>query len=378
VLKPLWAPVLDGVHPPGFASHLGRRRGWLALAAMIEALAQVGLGLAITAPLAIIALLALILTFASATQDMAIDALRIEQVEGSRQATALAFYVAGYRLALVAATAGAVPLASMLTGDGWPIETAQGVAALGLAVIGILSTLAVLMVTEPTPVDQGTITAPLVDRLRHAVMEPLRDLFARRGGLVLLIFVALFKLGDAVAGTMLAPFVLSAGFSAELYATLVPQAGVVALILGGFLGGFISRRFGLGAGLWIAGIAQALSTAAFPLLLIPGAGTGMLAALIALEYGTNGLGGVIFAAFLSACCRHRGATATEFALLSALASAGRSVVAGGAGFAAEAVGWPAFFALAAILALPGLVTLWFVTMPQEEKADDGTAAGRSG
>ncbi len=197
-LKFLWAPVLDNAAPPGPLRRLGRRRGWLAAIQPALAAAAALLALSDPAHMALLSLaLAALVAFLSASQDIVVDAWRIEVFPQHRQGAAMAAYVWGYRIALLIATTGVIFAVGAV---GWHA------ALLGVAALIGLGLVVTLVAPEPPAAERRDRPAGLSARLAHAVIEPLRDFLTRRGALLILAFVALFKLGEAMAGIMTAPF----------------------------------------------------------------------------------------------------------------------------------------------------------------------------
>jgi PAT family beta-lactamase induction signal transducer AmpG len=174
---------------------------------------------------------------------------------------------------------------------------------------------------------------------------------------VVLGFVVLFKFTDALSGTMTAPFVIKIGFSREEYAAIVKGLGLAATLIGGFAGGFVARVYPLATSLWIGGILQAVANLGFSWQATVGADLAALSVAITLENFTSAVGTVIFVAYLSALCNNPLHTATQYALLTALAAVGRTYLSIGAGYIANATGWPWFFAICALAAIPSLVLL---------------------
>jgi PAT family beta-lactamase induction signal transducer AmpG len=188
------------------------------------------------------------------------------------------------------------------------------------------------------------------------------DFLQYRHIVVILAFVVLYKFTDALSGVMTGPFVTKPppgglGFSLEIYAAIIKGVGLAATLLGGFAGGFVARAFSLPTSLWIGGILQAVANLAFAWQAVVGADAGWLTFAIVVENFTSAIGTVIFVAYLSALCRNPLHTATQYALLTALAAFGRTYLSAPGGFLAAAVGWPLFFALCAAAAIPGLALL---------------------
>ncbi len=359
-LKFLWAPIIDAVHVPVLGRALGSRRGWLVASQIGLALAVLVLGS--TSPgthAARTAAAALLVSFCSATQDIVIDAFRIESLDERRQAAGMANYVAGYRIAMLVSGAGALELASALQGSGLPGAAAWEPTYAIMACLVLAGTLVALFATEPAPPPAAD---GLAARFGTAVVQPFVDFARRRGWLAILLFVVLFKFGDALAGTMTASFVLRGiGFDKSDYARVVKVFGFAAVLLGGFLGGWLQRVFGTTRSLWIAGVAQMISNLLFVWQARVGRDLGALVLTIGAENFAGGLGTVVFVAYLSGLCRNRAYTATQYALLSALAAVGRTALSTSGGWFAEQLGWVNFFLLSTVAAFPGLGLLWWLT-----------------
>jgi PAT family beta-lactamase induction signal transducer AmpG len=212
----------------------------------------------------------------------------------------------------------------------------------------------------PAAGSAGDRTKGLAARLIAIAVDPFRSFMRRPSWLMILAFVALFKLGDALASALLGPFALDLGFDKETVAAVSKGVGLASVLAGGFVGGALGRIVPLVTGLWIAGLAQMLSNLAFTALALIGPATWALTAAVAIESFCGGVGTVLFVAFLSQLCSDRAHTATQYALLSALAALGRTLFSASAGYIAVAVGWPLFFGLTAVAALPGLVLLWWL------------------
>jgi PAT family beta-lactamase induction signal transducer AmpG len=178
----------------------------------------------------------------------------------------------------------------------------------------------------------------------------------------MLAFVVLFKFTDALSGTMTAPFVIDLGFTRNEYAAIVKGVGLAALLAGGFAGGFVARALPLSTSLWIGAMLQAAANLSFSWLALVGHNPTALAIAIVAENFTSAIGTVMFVAYLSALCRNPLHTATQYALLTALAAIGRTYLSSGAGFIAESTGWMWFFVICALAGLPSLVLLWWLQM----------------
>jgi PAT family beta-lactamase induction signal transducer AmpG len=200
-------------------------------------------------------------------------------------------------------------------------------------------------------------TEPTLARLAQMAREAFSDFLSRDSALAVLAFVMLYKLCDALAGAMTAPFVLGLGYDKAAYAAIVKGLGLAALLIGGFAGGTVALALPLVTALWLGAILQMVSNFAFVWLWYQPPSAWALAVAVVLENFTGAIGTVIFVAYLSALCRNPLHTATQYALLTALASAGRTVFASGTGFVVNGIGWPAFFVATALAALPALALL---------------------
>ena len=205
--------------------------------------------------------------------------------------------------------------------------------------------------------DAATRDETAFARVMHAAVGAFSEFLGRRDAWAALAFVVLFKFTDAFSGTMTAPFVIDLGFTRNDYAAIVKGVGLAALLTGGFAGGFVARRYSLAASLWIGGILQAIANLSFSWLALAGVNQWALAVAITAENFTSAIGTVIFVAYLSALCRNPLHTATQYALLTALAAVGRTYLSSGAGFVAKATGWPLFFAICVVVAVPSLILL---------------------
>jgi MFS transporter, PAT family, beta-lactamase induction signal transducer AmpG len=359
--KFLWAPLVDAVDVPVLSRLMGRRRGWLVLTQIVLIAAIVFLGMADPAidPW-LVALGALLVATASATQDIVIDAFRVESLDESEQAAGMASYVAGYRIGMLASMAGALFLVSAF--ERWELSahaawTASYLVMAALVAIGIIASVAAAEPQKSEPVETAHKQQDPVTRVVETAIHAFTDFLQYRQIAVILAFVVLYKFTDALSGVMTAPFVYELGFSRDVYAAIIKGVGLAATLVGGFAGGFVARAFSLSASLWIGGILQAVANLAFSWQAVVGADVGWLTFAIVTENFTSAIGTVIFVAYLSALCRNPLHTATQYALLTALAAVGRTYLSAPGGFLAHAVGWPIFFALCAAAALPGLVLL---------------------
>ena len=360
-IKFLWAPLVDALEVPFLSKMLGRRRGWLILSQFLLIVAILLLGFcnpALTSwyiPFGA----ALLVATASATQDIVVDAYRIESLPKDEQAAGMASYVAAYRISTLVSTAGALYLidvfekSGMARGGAWKLGYA---AMAALVVIGIVT---VIFAAEPEQsriAMEGHAGHPL-KRVMATTKTALLDFMTLDAVAAVFIFVVLFKFTDAFSGIMTEAFIVDIGFSKTDYAAIVKGVGLAATLIGGFAGGFVARRYSLVTSLWIGGVLQAVANLSFSWLALVGVNQWALALAITAENFTSAIGTVIFVAYLSALCRNPLHTATQYALLTALAAVGRTYLSSGAGYVAKATGWPMFFVICMLVAIPSLMLL---------------------
>lgn len=347
----LWAPVFDRLRPPLFAG-LGRRRGWLAVLLLLLIVAVVALGLQDPqAGLGRMAAFAVGLAVVSASLDVVVDAYRIEAMDPERMAAGSAAAVLGWHLGgTVVGGAGGLLLAARF---GWPV------AYMALAVALLLPLLLVFRIREPfvRPAEPAQAAATLRRAVLDAVVVPLLKLAARPRWLEILLFIVLFKLGDAMLGRMSGVFFREAGFDYVTIAEVSKIYGIGAAVLGGLLGGGALRLLGVGRGLFLAGIAMSATNLLFSGLALHPDRTWFVLA-VAGDGLTSGFATVAFVAFLSRLC-DAGYAATQYALLASIGNFARIQMAGASGWIVDEMGgdWPSFFALTAAFAVPGLMIL---------------------
>jgi PAT family beta-lactamase induction signal transducer AmpG len=349
--KFLWAPVFDHVRVPVLTNRLGRRRGWLIPIQIALMAAIVALGASDPRQgLAYMAAMAFLVAFFSASQDIVIDAYRIEILEEFEQGAGAAATQAGYRIGLL--VAGAAPLALSDHVSWFLVYCLMA----SLVVVGMI---AVLIAPEPSRTNGRQATSSgWGARLRRTVFEPVAEFCTRRGAIWVLVFILLYKYGDAIAGALFNPFFRELNFTGTQVALIVKTYGVPMTMLGVFAGGMIVARFGLFAALVVGGISQAITNLLFVwLAAIAGPATEAdLFVVIAADNFTGGLGSTAFVAFLSALCNVR-YTATQFALFTSLMALGRTYLAVPSGWLVDQIGWVNFFLASTALAVPALLLL---------------------
>jgi len=342
VYKFLWAPLMDRYSIP----LLGRRRGWLLAtqAALLAAIACMGTVSPKEAPF-LLAALALAVAFLSASQDIVFDAYRADVLGAEERGAGAAVSVLGYRIAMLVSGGLALILV-----DNWISWTQAYWLMAALMLVGAAATWAA---EEPATPPKAPKT------LAEAVREPLAEYFSRRGAWLLLLVIILYKLGDAFAGTLSTAFLLrGAGFSLTDVGWANKWLGVGATILGLLIGGALMAKLRLFKSLLLFGFLQAFTNLGFMLLAAAGKSYPLMITVIAAENLCGGMGTAAFVALLMAMCDRR-FSATQYALLSALASLGRVYVGPAAGALAESFGWTTFFFLTFLVALPGIAMLWW-------------------
>jgi PAT family beta-lactamase induction signal transducer AmpG len=340
--KFLWAPLMDRYRLP----LLGRRRGWLAATqlALLVTIAWMG-----TIPPKefpwLLAGVALAVAFLSASQDIVFDAYRADVLGAEERGAGAAVSVLGYRIAMLVSGGLALILADGIL--GW---TATYWLMAGLMLVGLVA-------TWNAPEPETPPKAPTT--LSAAVIEPLKEYFSRTGAVTLLAVIVLYKLGDAFAGSLTTAFLLrGADFSLTEVGLANKWLGTFATILGALTAGALMVRLGLFRSLLYFGLLQALTNLGFMLLAIAGKSYPLMITVIAAENLCGGMGTAAFVALLMALCDRR-FSATQYALLSALASLGRVYVGPAAGALAAAYGWTSFFFMTFLVALPGIAMLWW-------------------
>ncbi|MES1981166.1 MAG: AmpG family muropeptide MFS transporter [Pseudomonadota bacterium] len=356
--KFLWSPLLDRYALPA----LGRRRGWMVLtqAGLLVVIAAMG-GFSPQSDLHTIAIIATLLAFLSATQDIVLDAYRRELLADNELGLGNAVHVNAYRIS------GLIPGSlALILADSLPWNQVFLITALFM-LPGIVMT---LLVREPQ-------IAKTPATLREAVVEPFREFITRQGwhsALLILAFVFFYKLGDSMCTALATPFYLDMGYSKTQIGVIAKNAGLWPAVIGGLLGGLWMVKIGINRALWLFGVVQVVSIFGFAWLASLGHQAEIttveltrLAFVIGLEALGVGLGTAAFVAFI-ARSTHPAYTATQFALFTSLAAMPRTFVNAATGWLVEALGWTGFFMLCALLALPGMLLL-FKVAPWKETRD---------
>ncbi len=362
-LKFLWAPLIDKLPIPILSKLLGRRRGWMVLTQACLILSILGLGS--TDPntnIAMTALFAFLIAFSSASQDIVIDAYRVEISDEKSMAAGAAAIVFGYRIGMLVSGAGALYLASTVD---WQVTFSV---MAGLVLVGTITILLTgepkVIVTDPTPETTTSTTRfeTYVQWIKEAVIDPFAEFLQRPGWLPILLFVALYKFGDSLAGVMSTPFFYDLGFTKIDIANVSKIYGTAATFIGLALGGWLMAATGLYKTLWICGFLQLGSNLMFAAQAIAGNDISVLALTVGIENLAGGMGTAAFVAYLSSLC-NISFTATQYALLSSFMATARIWFSSPGGWLAENFGWVEFFLLTTLAAVPGLILLWWLTKP---------------
>lgn len=384
-VKVFWAPVVDRIELPGLMVLLGQRRSWI-----IIGQAGIATGLVLMSmldpgqSLIVVALSALLVAFSSATQDIAIDAYRIEAEEDQYQGAMSASYIFGYRVALLAAGAGALYLA-----DYYDWRTSYLVMA-GLMSVGVIT---VLLINEPDhSTRQQSIASErrVVDYLlrnQHkvlwlrnlqawfigAVVCPFVEFFERNGrfALIILLFISCFRLSDIAMGIMANPFYLDLGFSKSEIASVAKLFGFVMTIAGSALCGLIVIRYGILRPLLVGAIAVAATNLVFVVLALTGPKIEWLALVISADNLSGGFAATAFVAYLSSLT-NRTYTATQYALFSSLMTLPGKFISGFSGVIVDGYGYINFFLFAAVIGIPAIL-LVVILQRHQRKLPVGSA-----
>lgn len=349
--KFLWAPLIDRVPLPGLTRRLGRRRSWMLViqVGLMLAIAALGFSRPETTPL-LTAVCALAVAFFSASQDIVIDAYRIEILDPEEQGAGAAMTQAGYRLGAIAAGAGALYLADNID---WSLVY------LVMAALVSVGMAAAIFAPDPEQRSPGLVASGKSTGLRSMVVDPFVEFFERNGlgtAVVILAFILLYKLGDAYAGVMAYPFYYEMGFTKSEVATVSKIFGVIATVVGVFVGGLIVRRYGIMPSLLGCGLLQMLSNLMYAAQAVAGHDVQFLYFTIGIENLSGGMGSSAFVAYLSVLC-NTSYTGTQFALFTSFMAFGRTLLSASSGWVVELTGWFDFFLVSTIVALPGLLLL---------------------
>jgi PAT family beta-lactamase induction signal transducer AmpG len=369
-----WAPLVDRLPLPWLTLRLGRRRSWL-LASQAVVIGGL-IGMALTDPalhLRALVLFALLTAFASATQDIALDAYRIESATVEKQAALAAAYQTGYRLAMIWAGAGALAIAARFDPSEaeyhfapWTIAYLAMAASMSVGVVTTLLAPEPAVALSPLP-REGSVMQRLAAWLHAAVVSPFAD-FLRRyqwHAVLLLALIASYRMSDVVMGVMANPFYRDMGFSKDEVAAVSKVYGVVMTLAGAFIGGVLSLRFGVLRTLFAGAVLSAATNLLFAWLALRGHDLGFLIFAVSADNLSAGIASSAFVAYLSGLT-NVAYSATQYALFSSVMLLLPKYIAGWSGWAVDTFGYVNFFVGTAVLGLPVLLLVWLAARAQRE------------
>jgi PAT family beta-lactamase induction signal transducer AmpG len=348
-LKFLWSPIIDAVKLPLLYKKMGQRRSWLLVIQVVLILTIFLLSQSKPQEsLLYCAVIATMVSFFSASQDIVVDAYRIERLKPNDQSMGITFYIYGYRIGLYISGAVLLVVADYID---WKYAYYIG------GIIMMLGILVTLFVADADHHYKDKTKKTYKEYFYQMVVEPFKNFTETKGWYYFIFFVVLFKLGDSLAGNLTIPFLMKIGFTKTEIALIVKTYGLPATLFGTFLGGLVVHRYGLIKSLVFAGIIQMLSNVMFIAQDHFGHDPRVLVATVSIENISGSIGDVVFIGYISTLCNFRFA-ATQYALLSSIATVGRNVLAGSSGFIADDYGWTVFFIISMIMALPGLLLIF--------------------
>ena len=380
-IKFFWAPVMDRLNVPGFTTFLGQRRGWMVLA---QAGIIIGLiGMSLTDPrehITTMALFALLVAFSSATQDVSIDAYRIEAVKTEWQGAMAAMYQGGWRIgASLVGGAGALYLAKYIN---WTV------AYVVMAVAMLVGVITALLISEPDrSIDRATVANEqrVIDYLARsaqvgearrnitawligAVVCPFVDFFKRQGkwALVILLFISIYRISDIVLANMAYPFYIDLGFQLDEIANVAKIFGLLMSLLGAFVGGVLVVRFGVMRILLLGAVLVAVTNLFYAQLALDGRTITGLTIVISADNFSGGLAGSAFIAYLSSLT-NRAYTATQYALFSSLMTLAPKLISGFSGVVVDSFGYVSFFVYASAMGIPAIVLVFYLIRREKLK-----------
>jgi MFS transporter, PAT family, beta-lactamase induction signal transducer AmpG len=353
-LKFLWSPLIDRMPPP---MPLGRRRGWGLTIQIALVAATIALGFCDPkSNLAIMGGLALLVAFLSASQDIVIDAWRIEILPLELQGPGAGMIQTGYRLGMLVSGAGALAIASRA---GWFASYAIMAALLAVGMLVFLFGPEPKVSAETSKDGRRHGWKAVETWLSTAVVGPFADFMRRPFWLLTLLVIVDYKLGEGMTGVMSTPLYIALGFTLNEIALVSKFFGFFSIVLGALLGGVVTVRFGLVRAAVICGILQAIGNLFFVLQAVEGHKVPYLAMCVTVENITGGMAGTALVSYISSLCSPA-FTATQYALLASVAVLGRTVVGSTGGWLSEAIGWVPFFWLTTIASLPALLLLVWI------------------
>ena len=367
-LKFLWAPIVDRAPIPVLEKRIGRRRAWMALAQVSVAAALIAMSFADPGEnLVYVAVVAVLIAFSSATQDIALDAWRIEAAPVAEQGMMAAMYQYGYRIGLLTSGTAALIIADQVN---WTLAY-QAMA--GLMSVGFLTALFAPKI-EAGHYRPPTRLPPL-QALKESVIGPFADFLKRYGlsALVMLLFIAVYRIPDFVMGFMTGPLYVDLGYDKTDIGVIRGGAGMVATMFGVFIGGVTLLRLNLTAALFVGVVAQSVTNLLYSWLALMPADNLYLATAVVIDNIAYGFAGTVLIAYMSSLT-NTAFTATQYALFSSFYALPGKFVGGFSGFIVDAVGYPWFFAYTAMIGIPAALLIFALRRSEKKLKENPPAA----
>ena len=345
--KWVWAPFVDKMHLP-LLGRLGQLRGWALLSQIVLMLGILGMSaIDVHQGLGCFILYAVVVVLASGTQDIVLDAYRIDRFKAEEQAAGAAGFVLGYRLGMIFSGAGALFLSDVMSWNKVYVIMSLG------ALVGIIT---VLCVKEP-PKTAKTNYDNVAMFIKYAIVAPLSEFLCRPHWRTMVAFIFFYRMSDAYMGPMAYLFFDDLGFTKSEIAAASKIYGMIATIVGGFVGGAVLSRMGMYKGLLLCGVLQSLTNLIYVLQSSVGNHFFMLSTTIAFDNIASGMSSIALVAYLSSLCNKK-YTATQYALLSSLMTLARDIFAATSGYLVTAVSWDMFFILTTLMGVPAVLLLF--------------------
>lgn len=357
-LKIFFAPIIDSLPVPYLTTKFGQRRSWIILSQIFLMIFIAAIGIAVGSHnIKLIAILAFLVAFFSASQDLVVDAYRIELIKKEDQGFAATSYIYGYRIAIIFGGAGALILSTFYS---W--STTYLIMSCAI-LVGIVT----ILFASETRKNWVAKSHDFISWFKNSIIAPLQDLTSHSKWYLILILIICYKLSDSFAGSMTMSFLLDLKFSKIEIASIVKTFGLLSTLLGALIGGILVKKIGLNQAVWIALLMQIISNLGFCYQAIVGHDVNSLYLVIFAENFSGGIGDAVLVTYLSGLCNII-FSATQYSLLMSLASLGRSLFASSAGIVASKIGWVYFFIFSMTLSIPALLALIFLTKKQRDLA----------
>lgn len=354
-IKPLWSPLIDNITLP-ILNRFGKRKGWLILSQVVLVFLIILFAqLDPSKDLGLVAAIVTLIAFFSATQDIIVDALRIEMLKDEDQGFGVTSYVFGYRIALLFAAAGGLVIADQYS---WKITLVM--LAISIAIAAFLASL-----LNEEPIHEKVEYKNFTAWIKHAFLDPFTNFTQRPNWVLVILVVFLYRISDAYLGMMTSPFLLGLGFSYTEIAKVLKLYGFIMTLVGTFLGGLLVKRLSIYNAMLIAGVLSSLSNLVFILQYYFGHDVSVLIFVTSVENLTGSISGATLLAYLGLLC-NRKFTATQYAMLTSLTAFNRTILTSTSGIVAKALGWVDFFIFSAIIALPSLLIILYLNKKEHQ------------